>query len=75
MLFIIRKWEYVTDRFLFIFGIVVFAISLIFLITNFIGEYNGLTLIVSILGMLTASVAIGGSKVISTLKNLKSQIE
>ncbi len=63
------------DRFLFIFGIVVFAISLIFLIMNFIGEYNGLTLIVSIFGMLNASVAMGVSEIISTVKNLKSKLE
>ena len=62
-------------RFLLIFVIVVFAISLIFLLMNFIGEYNGLTLIVSIFGMLNASVAIGVSEVISTVKNLKSKLE
>ena len=63
------------DRFLFIFGIVVFAISLIFLIMNFIGEYDGLTLIVSIFGMLNASVAMGVSEIISTVKDLKSKLE
>ena len=63
------------DRFLLIFGIVVFAISLIFLIMNFIGEYNELTLIVSIFGMLNASVAIGVSEIISTIKTLKSKLE
>lgn len=63
------------DRFLFIFGIVVFAISLIFLIMNFIGEYDGLTLIVSIFGMLNASVAMGVSEIISTVKNVKSKLE
>jgi len=63
------------DRFLLIFGIVVFAISLIFLIMNFIGEYNELTLIVSIFGMLNASVAIGVSEIISTVKTLKSKLE
>ena len=63
------------DRFLFIFGIVVFAISLIFLIMNFIGEYDGQTLIVSIFEMLNASVAMGVSEIISTVKNVKSKIE
>ena len=63
------------DRFLFIFGIVVFAISLIFFIMNFIGEYNELTLIVSIFGMLNASVAMGVSEIISTVKNVKSKLE
>ena len=63
------------DRFLLIFGIVVFAISLIFLIMNFIGEYDGLTLIVSIFGMLNASVAMGVSEIISTVKDLKSKLE
>ena len=63
------------DRFLLIFGIVVFAISLIFFIMNFIGEYKELALIVSILGMLNASVAIGVSVIISTLKTLKSKLE
>ena len=63
------------DRFLLIFGIVVFAISLIFFIMNFIGEYNELSLIVSIFGMLNASVAIGVSEIISTVKTLKSKLE
>ena len=63
------------DRFLFIFGIVVFAISLIFLIMNFIGEYDGQTLIVSIFEMLNASVAMGVSEIISTVKNVKSKLE
>ena len=63
------------DRFLFIFGIVVFSSCLIFFIMNFIGEYNELTLIVSIFGMLNASVAIGVSEIISTVKNLKSKLE
>lgn len=63
------------DKFLFIFGIVVFAICLIFLIMNFIGEYDGQTLIVSIFGMLNASVAMGVSEIISTVKNVKSKLE
>ena len=63
------------DRFLLIFGIVVFAISLIFFIMNFIGEYNDLALIVSIFGMLNASVAIGVSEIISTVKTLNSKLE
>ena len=63
------------DKFLFIFGIVVFAICLIFFIMNFIGEYDELALIVSIFGMLNASVAIGVSEIISTVKNVKSKLE
>lgn len=65
---VIGRKEYVMDRFLFIFGIVVFAISLFILIMNFIGEYNGLTLIVSIIGMLNASIAIGVSEILSKMK-------
>lgn len=63
------------DRFLLIFGIVVFAISLIFFNMNFIGDYDELALIVSIFGMLNASVAIGVSEIISTVKSLKSKLE
>jgi hypothetical protein len=42
---------------------------------NFIGEYDGQTLIVSIFGMLNASVALGVSEIISTVKNVKSKLE
>ena len=58
------------DRFLLIFGIGVFAISFIFFIMNFIGEYNESALIVSIFGMLNASVAIGVSEILSKMKNI-----
>ena len=62
------------DRFLFIFGIVVFAFCLIFLIMNFIGEYDGQTLIVAIFGMLNASIAIGVSEILSKIKNTKKNL-
>ena len=59
------------DRFLFVFGIVVFAISLFILVMNFIGDYNGQALIVSVFGMLNAGIAIGVSEILSKMKNIK----
>ena len=59
------------DRFLFIIGIVVFAISLFILVMNFIGDYNGQALIVSVFGMLNAGIAIGVSEILSKMKNIK----
>jgi hypothetical protein len=45
------------DRFLLAFGLIVFGISFIFMVMNFVGEYNGEGFIVSIFGMLNASIA------------------
>lgn len=59
------------DRFLFIIGIVVFAISLFIIVMNFIGDYNGEVLIGSVFGMLNASIAIGVSEILSKMKTIK----
>jgi len=59
------------DRFLFVFGIVVFAISLFILVMNFIGDYDGQALIMSVFGMLNASIAIGISEILSNMKNTR----
>jgi len=59
------------DRILFVFGILVFFISFIFFVMNFIGEYDGTTMIISIFAMLNASIAIGVSEILSRTKNLK----
>ena len=56
------------DRFLLILGFIVFAGSLITLVMNFIGEYEGTTLIASVLGILNASIAIAVSEILSTVK-------
>ena len=56
------------DRFLLIFGLVVVAISIFTLVMNFIGEYEGITFIVSLFGMLNASIAIGVSEILSHVK-------
>ncbi|MGB2992537.1 MAG: hypothetical protein WBB47_07895 [Paenisporosarcina sp.] len=59
------------DRFLFIIGIAVFAISLFILVMNFIGDYDEQALIVSVLGMLNASIAMGVSEILSKMKNIQ----
>ncbi|MDX1805866.1 MAG: hypothetical protein R3267_02415 [Paenisporosarcina sp.] len=59
------------DRVLFVFGILVFFFSFIFFVMNFIGEYDGITMIIAIFAMLNASIAIGVSEILSRTKNLK----
>ena len=59
------------DRFLFLFGIVVFFFSFIFFILNFFTEYDGTAMIFTVLAMLNASIAIGVSEILSRTKNLK----
>ncbi|MFS1515355.1 hypothetical protein V1503_02380 [Bacillus sp. SCS-151] len=56
------------ERFLFLFGIIVLAFSAIFFVMIFIGEYDGATLIMSVLGMLNGSIAIGVSEILGRLK-------
>lgn len=58
------------DRVLFVFGILIFFFSLMFFVMNFIGEYDGIVLIVSLFGMLNAGIAIGVSELLSRIKNL-----
>jgi hypothetical protein len=61
----------IMDRFLFVFGILVFILSFIFFVMNFLGEYDGTAMIISIFAMLNASIAIGVSEILSRTKNLK----
>lgn len=58
------------DRFLFVFGILIFFLSLYVFVMNFIGEYDGTTMIVSILAMLNACIAIGVAEILSRTKTL-----
>jgi hypothetical protein len=59
------------DRFLFIFGIVVLFFSFIFFVMNFIGEYDGIAMFISVFAMLNASIAIGVSEILTRTKSLK----
>lgn len=59
------------DRILFVFGILVFFFSFIFFVMNFIGEYDGMAMIISIFAMLNSSIAIGVSEILSRTKTLK----
>lgn len=59
------------DRSIFIFGIVVFFFSFIFFVMNFIGEYYGIAMIISVFAMLNASIAIGASEILTRTKSLK----
>ena len=56
------------DRFLLIFGIIVFFFSFVFLIFNFVGDYDSMIMVISVLVMLNASIAIGISELLSRTK-------
>ncbi|MCT2534430.1 hypothetical protein NC661_15295 [Aquibacillus koreensis] len=58
------------DRFIFIFGILVFAACLIMFVMNLVGEYDGIVLLISIFGMLNASIAIGVSEILGRVKRM-----
>lgn len=59
-----QKGNKMMDRFLLAFGLLVFVTSLIFMVMNFIGEYDGQGFIVSVFGMLNASIAICVSEIL-----------
>lgn len=63
---------YFLERFLYIFGLIIFVFCLIFLVMNFIGEYDGLVLFGALFGMLNASIAMGVSEILSELKSKKA---
>ncbi|QOR64951.1 hypothetical protein IM538_13980 [Cytobacillus suaedae] len=57
------------DRFLFVFGLIIFAFCLLFFVMNFfVGEYDGMALIWSLFGMLNASIAMGVAEILSLVK-------
>ncbi len=56
------------DRFLFVFGLVVFIVCLILLVMNIVTGYYGLMFIGSVFGVLNASIAIGVSDILRELK-------
>ncbi|KPB03095.1 MULTISPECIES: hypothetical protein [unclassified Bacillus (in: firmicutes)] len=58
------------DRFLFVFGIIVFFFSFIFFVMNFFSDYEGTTMVGSLLVMLNAGIAIGVSEILSRTKKL-----
>jgi uncharacterized membrane protein len=57
------------ERFIFLFGILVFFFSFIFFVMNFVGDYDGIAMVISVLAMLNASIAIGVSEILTRLKN------
>lgn len=59
------------DRFLFIFGIIVFFLSFIFFVMNLISDFESTVMVGSVLFMLNASIAIGVSEILTRTKNLK----
>lgn len=58
------------SKFLYIFGTAVFAGCFLFFVMNFVGEYSETTLIISVLGMLNASIAIGVGELLTKAKGL-----
>ncbi|QOY34689.1 hypothetical protein AWH56_018445 [Anaerobacillus isosaccharinicus] len=59
------------DRFLFVFGILVFFFAFIFFVMSFFAEHDGVAMVISIFAMLNASIAIGVSEILARTKNLK----
>lgn len=57
-------------KLLYIFGIAVFAVCFLFFVMNFVGEYSESALIISVLGMLNASIAIGVAELLNKMKDL-----
>ncbi|WP_169749080.1 hypothetical protein [Ornithinibacillus californiensis] len=57
------------ERFIFLFGILVFFFSFIFFVMNFIGDYDGVAMVISVFAMLNASIAIGVSEILTRVKN------
>lgn len=56
------------DRFLYILGLLVFIASLVILIMNFFGEFEGMIMVMSLFFMLNASIAIGVSEILTDMK-------
>ncbi|MGD6873084.1 hypothetical protein ACQCU1_12975 [Sutcliffiella horikoshii] len=59
------------DRLLFIFGLIVFFISFIFFVMNFVTDYEDTTMVGSVLVMLNAGIAMGVAEILNRTKNLK----
>jgi uncharacterized membrane protein len=57
------------ERFIFLFGLIVFFFSFIFFVMNFVGDYDGVAMVISVFAMLNASIAIGVSEILTRLKN------
>lgn len=56
------------ERFLFFLGFLIFFLSAIFFVMIFFTEYEGIAMILSIFGMLNASIAIGVAEILSRTK-------
>lgn len=59
------------DRFLFVFGIIIFFFSFIFFVMNYFTNYEDTTMIGSVLIMLNASIAMCVSEILTRIKNIK----
>jgi uncharacterized membrane protein YhhN len=59
------------DRFLFVFGVIVFFFSFVFFVMNFFTNYEDTTMIGSVLIMLNASIAMCVSEILTRIKNIK----
>ncbi len=59
------------DRFLFVFGMIVFFFSFIFFIMNFFSDYDSTTMIGSVLIMFNASIAMCVSEISTRIKDIK----
>ncbi|MFB1081681.1 hypothetical protein [Jeotgalibacillus sp. JSM ZJ347] len=56
------------EKFLFIFGLLVFAGGFIFFVMNFISGYESVVFLISLVVMLNAAIAIGVAEILGMLK-------
>ena len=56
-------------NFIFVFSVLVFMTCFILFIMNFVDEYDGITLVVTALGMISASLSIWTTNMLKKLKD------
>lgn len=58
------------DRLLFVFGLIVFIVSFIFFVMNFVGEFDGMMMVITIFLMMNAGIAMGISELLQRTKRI-----
>ncbi|MGD6780983.1 hypothetical protein ACQCT3_15875 [Sutcliffiella horikoshii] len=56
------------DRFLYVFGILVFFFSFVFFVMNFFADYDSTAMVGSVLVMLNGSIAMGVAEILTRIK-------
>ncbi|WP_033543677.1 hypothetical protein [Planococcus sp. CAU13] len=60
-------------RFLWVFGVLMFIACFIFFVMNFMGGFSGITLVVTLFGMLNAGIAIGVAELLNRSSGLSKE--